>query len=233
MSFLISSGMKPQQLSGAGYGEFDPVAPNDTPENRARNRRIEIVLEPNLADLPAFEACRGRPESRPSREPSIGSTADAETIRPLLGAQIVLEVDRARRTPSRWPILEAIGQSGGSRWRQAHSMYPPIREGLGPFRREPTAAADDRRLALLDDRLQGNRSRPRTLVDMGEDLTSTRPSVAVSLLLVLDSVPAALVAVASGAAFADGVATIRSRATFQAFWTTQDIERSRRVAPRA
>jgi len=59
VSFLISSGMKPQQLSGAGYGEFDPVAPNDTPENRARNRRIEIVLEPNLADLPAFDSVPG------------------------------------------------------------------------------------------------------------------------------------------------------------------------------
>ena len=59
VSFLISSGMKPQQLSGAGYGEFDPVTPNDTPENRARNRRIEIVLEPNLADLPAFDSVPG------------------------------------------------------------------------------------------------------------------------------------------------------------------------------
>ncbi len=39
----------------AGSGEFDPVAPNDSPENRALNRRIEIVLQPNLADLPSFD----------------------------------------------------------------------------------------------------------------------------------------------------------------------------------
>ena len=54
--FLIAHGMRPEVLAAAGYGEFDPVAANDTPEHRAQNRRIEIVLQPNLADLPAFPA---------------------------------------------------------------------------------------------------------------------------------------------------------------------------------
>lgn len=52
---LIAKGMKPQVLAAAGYGEFDPLSGNDTPEHRAQNRRIEIVLQPNLSDLPAFE----------------------------------------------------------------------------------------------------------------------------------------------------------------------------------
>ncbi len=52
VEFLISNGMKPESLAAAGYGEFDPVAPNDTPANRALNRRIEIVLQPNIAELP-------------------------------------------------------------------------------------------------------------------------------------------------------------------------------------
>jgi chemotaxis protein MotB len=34
----------PELLSASGYGEFRPVAPNDTPENRARNRRVEFVI---------------------------------------------------------------------------------------------------------------------------------------------------------------------------------------------
>jgi chemotaxis protein MotB len=54
--FLIERGMRPTVLAAAGYGEFDPVAANDTPEHRAQNRRIEIVLQPNLADLPSLEA---------------------------------------------------------------------------------------------------------------------------------------------------------------------------------
>ena len=34
----------PARLAAAGYGEYRPIAANDTPENRALNRRIEIVL---------------------------------------------------------------------------------------------------------------------------------------------------------------------------------------------
>jgi chemotaxis protein MotB len=52
---LVAGGMKPDVLGAAGYAEFDPVAANDTPEHKALNRRIEIVLEPNLSDLPNLE----------------------------------------------------------------------------------------------------------------------------------------------------------------------------------
>lgn len=53
--FLVKNGMKPEVLTAAGHAEFDPIAKNDAPEGRAQNRRIEIVLEPNLADLPPLE----------------------------------------------------------------------------------------------------------------------------------------------------------------------------------
>jgi chemotaxis protein MotB len=53
--FLVQNGMKPEVLAAAGYGEWDPVAANDTPEHRAQNRRIEIVLQPNLSDLPPMD----------------------------------------------------------------------------------------------------------------------------------------------------------------------------------
>ncbi len=46
-------GQTPQQLGGlqpllsaAGYGQYHPIVPNDSPENRSQNRRIEIVLAP-------------------------------------------------------------------------------------------------------------------------------------------------------------------------------------------
>ncbi|MBI5244567.1 MAG: OmpA family protein [Elusimicrobia bacterium] len=41
---LEGMGVKPERLSGIGYGEYRPVAANDTPENKAKNRRIEINL---------------------------------------------------------------------------------------------------------------------------------------------------------------------------------------------
>jgi len=42
-----NGGVDPKRLVAAGFGEYRPIAPNDTPENRALNRRIEIVLVPH------------------------------------------------------------------------------------------------------------------------------------------------------------------------------------------
>jgi chemotaxis protein MotB len=53
--FLIAHGMRAQVLAAAGYGEYDPVVSNDSPETRALNRRIEIVLQPTVAELPFIE----------------------------------------------------------------------------------------------------------------------------------------------------------------------------------
>jgi chemotaxis protein MotB len=50
---LVSKGVDPRSLSAAGYGEFDPVGNNETPDGRAKNRRIEITLQPNLDELVA------------------------------------------------------------------------------------------------------------------------------------------------------------------------------------
>ena len=49
--FLIESGMSAKNLSAAGYGEFDPVRSNKTNSGRRRNRRIELMLVPNIPAL--------------------------------------------------------------------------------------------------------------------------------------------------------------------------------------
>jgi chemotaxis protein MotB len=42
--FLQDVGVPPQRMVASGRGEYDPVASNDTPEGRQKNRRIEIML---------------------------------------------------------------------------------------------------------------------------------------------------------------------------------------------
>ena len=42
--YLQQQGIDPAFLAAVAYGEYKPVAPNDTDEGRAKNRRIEIVL---------------------------------------------------------------------------------------------------------------------------------------------------------------------------------------------
>src|SRR5579859_3139356 len=48
---LIKGGMSPNQITAAGKGEYSPIAPNDNPQNKQRNRRTEIIVTPNLDEL--------------------------------------------------------------------------------------------------------------------------------------------------------------------------------------
>jgi chemotaxis protein MotB len=45
VAYFRSQGVNPNIVSAKGFGETHPVAPNDSPEGRSQNRRIEIVLE--------------------------------------------------------------------------------------------------------------------------------------------------------------------------------------------
>ena len=54
VQYMIKEQFPPQNLAAAGYGEFDPVAKNDTDQSRELNRRIEIILVPNLEELPSL-----------------------------------------------------------------------------------------------------------------------------------------------------------------------------------
>ncbi|MBU5454788.1 OmpA/MotB family protein [Caproiciproducens sp. MSJ-32] len=42
--FVEEKGLDPTRFSASGYGEYHPVAPNDTYENKAKNRRVNILI---------------------------------------------------------------------------------------------------------------------------------------------------------------------------------------------
>jgi chemotaxis protein MotB len=44
-TFLVAQGVNPAIVSAKGVGDTRPVAPNDTPQGRAQNRRIEITVQ--------------------------------------------------------------------------------------------------------------------------------------------------------------------------------------------
>ena len=44
-------GLDPNRLTASGRGQYEPKASNDTPEGRAKNRRTEIILSPNLDEI--------------------------------------------------------------------------------------------------------------------------------------------------------------------------------------
>ena len=55
VEILVDEGVDPKALSACGYGEFDPIASNDNAQNKAKNRRIEIVIQPNVDELLAVD----------------------------------------------------------------------------------------------------------------------------------------------------------------------------------
>jgi chemotaxis protein MotB len=52
---LIKAALPPTSVSAASFGEFRPITSNATPQGRSQNRRIEIVLVPDLSKVPGFE----------------------------------------------------------------------------------------------------------------------------------------------------------------------------------
>ncbi len=52
---LIEGGMSQGQVSAAAFGDSRPLVPNDSPAAKETNRRIEIVMVPDLSTLPGFE----------------------------------------------------------------------------------------------------------------------------------------------------------------------------------
>lgn len=54
--YMLAHGIPPARLSAAGFADTQPTASNDSEEGRRQNRRIEIVLVPNLDELPDLSA---------------------------------------------------------------------------------------------------------------------------------------------------------------------------------
>ena len=83
---LIEGGMYPKNLAASGYGEFAPAESNATPEGRAKNRRIEIALQPNLDEFvkvpgvndaaPAPPAAKPPPAAAPEPAPPAAPAPD-------------------------------------------------------------------------------------------------------------------------------------------------------------
>jgi chemotaxis protein MotB len=88
---LVGSGMSAPQLVAAGYAEHEPVRPNTSEAGRQENRRIELVLLPNVTEMPEIpgaERDAGAPAPPPvapaaaSGSAAPAHVADAGAARP-------------------------------------------------------------------------------------------------------------------------------------------------------
>jgi len=53
--FRVLALMAPERVSAASYADTKPVKANDTAEGRAANRRVAIVVVPDLSSLPGYD----------------------------------------------------------------------------------------------------------------------------------------------------------------------------------
>jgi two-component system, OmpR family, copper resistance phosphate regulon response regulator CusR len=80
---IVRYGLPPSRLSAAGYAEYHPISANDTPENRAQNRRVDVVIlgktsssfsrseTPDVSLVnPPFLPVSALPPANPSGKPS-------------------------------------------------------------------------------------------------------------------------------------------------------------------
>jgi chemotaxis protein MotB len=67
--FLVSAGLDAKRLIAAGHGEHDPAASNKTKDGREKNRRIEIILMPNINELPPLPADEEKKEGGDAAKP--------------------------------------------------------------------------------------------------------------------------------------------------------------------
>lgn len=61
-------GILPERISAIGYGEYRPVASNDTKEGRQTNRRVEIVILPQVTKVKEAKPVTGSPSLKEPEE---------------------------------------------------------------------------------------------------------------------------------------------------------------------
>ncbi|MEZ4318450.1 MAG: OmpA family protein [Myxococcota bacterium] len=54
--YLQSKGVPPTQIGAAGFGQYLPAVANDTDANKAKNRRLEVIVFPTIDEMPKFPA---------------------------------------------------------------------------------------------------------------------------------------------------------------------------------
>ena len=77
---IVKYGFAPERLSAAGYAQYHPVTDNATPESRAQNRRVDLVILGKLsANRVAFPVLNGAPAQHSISDAAAGGGAGPTT----------------------------------------------------------------------------------------------------------------------------------------------------------
>jgi chemotaxis protein MotB len=75
--FLEDGKIAPVRMAAAGYGEYHPIASNDTPEGKAQNRRVDLIVVADMENAGEENPpTKNRRAPEPSPETDIGAGQD-------------------------------------------------------------------------------------------------------------------------------------------------------------
>ncbi len=110
--FADRCNIKPDKMVAVGYGEFRPVASNDTPEGMAKNRRVDVIVlnakyngleEDQMNDVPKDR----QPEGLPTAIVSTATTAP--TIAPAV-TPVAVQTNMPAQSPLPIPATDTSGE---------------------------------------------------------------------------------------------------------------------------
>ncbi len=83
LHYLEKKGVSPERLSATGFGEYQPVASNQTEEGRALNRRVEIIIIPSEVKKVKKELISSLPPKEPTtpQEESVTEVLEEEELK--------------------------------------------------------------------------------------------------------------------------------------------------------
>lgn len=85
VQFFMEEGLDPNRMMAVGYGEFQPIVDNDTPEGRSRNRRVVLMISKTGELRPQLQPINPDAAAGDAAAPAADS-APAATAEPATGA---------------------------------------------------------------------------------------------------------------------------------------------------
>jgi chemotaxis protein MotB len=78
-----ANGVAPSRLTASGYGEQRPVASNDTPEGRSRNRRVTLTIDAPVGPAPVPLPIQSTPATTPATTPAATAAQPVAPAAPI------------------------------------------------------------------------------------------------------------------------------------------------------